>query len=160
MTTVEIVSQIKNIFEKMAVSYEAIQWVKCPVCKEEWTRLQQVLFFTKTNEGVKRNTAYTCPDCSKSVFSAEWFVANFGLLFDTNATILKHPAYFNFANEKTPISAYYVKIYDGRIITTRGDRVLVYQEKSDFRSFDNIAQAIVSLSESLNDKPKIEEAWA
>jgi len=153
-----ISNEIRSIVSRIGSAYEKIDWKPCPICKEDWNRLQPLIFFRKDGNGnMQKNLTYSCPPCSKSVLSAKWVEANYGIPFDSTAEIKRHPTFYGIPNDDVPPSAYFVKFIDGTVLATRGDRVVIYRPSKEPTSFDNIVQAMIFLSEGEIQKEETQD---
>lgn len=159
MTTVSIPDEVRSLVANMARSYENIKWVICPVCREEWTKLMPVVFYPVDSDGkTVRRVVHTCPPCSHSVRSCQWFAEHYGITFDSSAEIRRLPAYANLPSSHLIDSGLYVRLCDGTRILPRGERVEVYREGEEKRSFDNTPAAMVFLATG-ETKTKEEPTW-
>ena len=61
---------VKKIVDTIGRIYQDCQWVLCPLCDEEWTKLHPVLL----KENDKREVVWMCVECSESLKSFEQIV--------------------------------------------------------------------------------------
>jgi len=140
--------------------HKKINYVKCPICNEEWTKLMPVQFFVQGSDGKpKHRQAYCCPPCAKSVHSAPWFAKMFSIIFDHGYKICRFPAFAHIEPHMVKPDHVYMEYPTRTKVVPRGDRVEVHQEGRDMRSFPNIAAAISFLATGDAIPPKEGSKW-
>jgi hypothetical protein len=54
-----------------------VEWVKCPACREEWTKLNNCIYWKKgQGEAFFPGSTHLCIECSESLKSFDWIVMN------------------------------------------------------------------------------------
>lgn len=89
-----------------------IEWVKCPSCKEDWSKLRTSIFYAESDSGLKKVMDNSCVECAETLKNYKWwtsrfpFVSQFSNWGDVEITDTQvKPRYLNALDERIPVYA-------------------------------------------------------
>lgn len=69
-------ASLTDSLNRLVHVYENRDWVKCPACSEEWSKLYPCVFWKEVGEKWEHAQSHICLDCATTPRSFQWIATN------------------------------------------------------------------------------------
>jgi hypothetical protein len=164
-TLVKAGDVLKDVLKKFEYFDSQVNWLLCPSCGEEWTRLRPCGFFVEDDYGKKNLTrASVCIDCAEGVRAFNHLNSLYPLP-GAEIEVRTWPSYYYIPKENRHKTHFYAYVSYGDMIyqvyaNETAPHLVVHRDKVKMY-FDNSFQAWLYIRECImkGDNPTEEVKW-